>query len=72
MIKGPHKWSQTLTHWYPKDAKRKRGRQIRRWEEDMYKAAGPLWSRNAQNRDKGNDLEEAYVSGQAGDNNLKR
>ncbi|GBP37630.1 Putative uncharacterized transposon-derived protein F52C9.6 [Eumeta japonica] len=59
------KWSRLVTEWYPRDGKRSRGRPNKRWEDDMRKIAGPVWSRLARDRDKWKSLEEAFVDRQA-------
>jgi hypothetical protein len=64
MARGPQKWSQKVTHWYPRGEKRKRGRPIFRWEDDIKRVAGALWRRVAKNRELWKGLEEAYVKGQ--------
>lgn len=57
------KWSTTITGWTPRyKAKRKRGRQRKRWSDDLKQAGGPLWTRLAKDRKIWRDLEEAYVS----------
>ncbi|GBP59115.1 hypothetical protein EVAR_44355_1 [Eumeta japonica] len=45
----------------PRDGKRNKGRQPKRWEEDIQRTAGPEWMRIARDRDKWKPLEEAYV-----------
>ena len=59
------KWTKTITDWYPRDSGRNKGRQIKRWEDDIKKIAGPLWPRKAKDRKVWNSLEEAYVKRQA-------
>lgn len=54
------KWTSDITEWYPRDGKRRRGRQIKRWEDDLPKG----WRRYAKDRDMWKCLEEAYVKGQ--------
>ncbi|GBP54271.1 hypothetical protein EVAR_36487_1 [Eumeta japonica] len=44
------KWSKAMTEWYPRDANRSRGRQRRRWMNDIKMTAGHLWTRVAQDR----------------------
>uniref|UniRef100_A0A2H1WCW2 SFRICE_022111 n=1 Tax=Spodoptera frugiperda TaxID=7108 RepID=A0A2H1WCW2_SPOFR len=41
--------------------KRSRGRQVRRWEDDLKQTAGPFWLRVARDRIHWKELEEAYV-----------
>ncbi|KAJ8735284.1 hypothetical protein PYW07_006904 [Mythimna separata] len=59
------KWTKIITEWYPRDGKRSKGRQIKRWEDDIKKVAGPEWIRIARDRDRWKSLEEAFVEGQA-------
>ncbi|GBP35255.1 hypothetical protein EVAR_19475_1 [Eumeta japonica] len=59
------KWSRLVTEWYPRDGKRSRGRPNKRWEDDLRKIAGSVWSRLARDRDKWKSLEEAFVDRQA-------
>ncbi|CAH2234201.1 jg16650 [Pararge aegeria aegeria] len=59
---GPdHEWSTLVTHWYPRDGQRKKGRQQRRWEDELKLTAGPLWRRVAQDRKHWRELEEAFA-----------
>ncbi|XP_045453281.1 uncharacterized protein LOC123662483 [Melitaea cinxia] len=48
-----------------KNGKRNKGRQMKRWEDDLKKVAGPVWMRIARDRSMWKKLEEAYVEGQA-------
>ncbi|CAH2098347.1 unnamed protein product [Euphydryas editha] len=59
------KWTKIITEWYPRDGNRSRGRQRKRWEDDLKKVAGPDWIRVAKEREKWKSLEEAYVERQA-------
>lgn len=43
---SPEKWSKRATVWYPRDGKRKRGRQIKRWEDEFRLILEPLWTSN--------------------------
>ncbi|GBP46096.1 hypothetical protein EVAR_41449_1 [Eumeta japonica] len=45
--------------------KKSRGRPNKRWEDDLRKIAGPVWSRLVRDRDKWKSLEEAFVDRQA-------
>ncbi|CAH2108931.1 unnamed protein product [Euphydryas editha] len=54
------KWTKKVTEWYPRDRKRRRGRQKKRWEDDLPKG----WRRTATDRQKWRELEEAYVARQ--------
>ncbi|GBP85893.1 Putative uncharacterized transposon-derived protein F52C9.6 [Eumeta japonica] len=56
------KWTKILTEWQPRDGTRKRGRQAKRWMDDMRKIGKATWSRKARDREEWKRLEEAYVS----------
>lgn len=58
------KWSKEVTEWCPRGNRRKRGRQRRRWEDDIRKVAGIAWSRQAQDRNLWQILGEAYAGQQ--------
>ncbi|CAG4949079.1 unnamed protein product [Colias eurytheme] len=58
------KWTKDVTEWYPRDGKRKKGRQKTRWEDDIRKVAGTTWQREATNRDRWKSLGEAYAKRQ--------
>jgi hypothetical protein len=47
---GTSKMVKKVTHWYPRGEKRKRGRPIFRWEDDIKRVAGAIWHREAKNR----------------------
>lgn len=59
------KWTKIVTEWYPRDNKRSKGRQVKRWEDDIKKTAGPVWTRLAKDRNTWKSLEEAFVDRQA-------
>lgn len=62
MLRHPiNKWSKQVTLWQPRDGKRGRGRQVRRWEDDLKQTAGPFWLRVARDRIHWKELEEAYA-----------
>ncbi|XP_030025374.2 uncharacterized protein LOC115443910 [Manduca sexta] len=56
------KWSKIVTDWYPRDGKRKRGRQCKRWEDELKLTAGPNWRRVARDRAQWKSLEEAFAN----------
>ncbi|GBP17157.1 Putative uncharacterized transposon-derived protein F52C9.6 [Eumeta japonica] len=61
------KWTKILTEWQPRDGtrkrgRRKRGRQAKKWMDDIRKIGGATWSRKARDREEWKRLEEAYVS----------
>ncbi|GBP67407.1 Retrovirus-related Pol polyprotein from type-2 retrotransposable element R2DM; Endonuclease [Eumeta japonica] len=49
-------------NWYPRDGKRKRGRQHRRWEDELKLTTGPKWRRVARDRKQWKMLEEAFAN----------
>ncbi|CAH2104114.1 unnamed protein product [Euphydryas editha] len=55
------KWSKSVTEWYPRDGKRKRGRQHTRWEDEIKLTAETNWRRVAQDRHQWRSLEEAFA-----------
>lgn len=59
------KWSKKVTEWYPRDKKRNRGRQSKRWDDDISGLVGKMWTRLARDREVWKSLEEAYVDGHA-------
>lgn len=62
-IRGTIKWAKLLTEWMPRwNTKRKRGRQLKRWSDEIKRSAGPMWIRLAKERDRWKKLEEAFVS----------
>jgi hypothetical protein len=61
-IRGPEKWSKILTTWYPRGCKRKRGRQFKRWEDEIIEMAGKTWTRVVTDREKWRRLGEAFAS----------
>ncbi|CAK1591386.1 unnamed protein product [Parnassius mnemosyne] len=56
------KWSRRVTEWYPRDSKRRRGRQHTRWEDEIRLTAGPNWRRVARDRQQWKSLEEAFAN----------
>lgn len=62
--RGVEKWSKDMICWYPREGKRCRGRQKKRWEDDIVEVAGRTWTRTAQNREEWKRLGEAFVAGQ--------
>ncbi|KAG7313515.1 hypothetical protein JYU34_000655 [Plutella xylostella] len=52
---------QILTFWKPQVGKRKRGRQKRRWEDDIVSTAGKNWMEVALDRQKWKTLEKTYL-----------
>ncbi|GFO31736.1 endonuclease-reverse transcriptase [Plakobranchus ocellatus] len=50
-----------VTEWQPRNGKRSRGRQARRWREDIVKTKGKTWSRDARDRDEWRRDAEGYI-----------
>ncbi|GBP15298.1 5'-nucleotidase [Eumeta japonica] len=71
MARGKDKWSKLITHWYPREGKRKRGRQQKRWDDDIRKV-GITWSRVARERSEWSRLEEAFANWQTDLQNVKK
>ena len=45
-----NRWTKRLTEWQPRTGKRRRGRQKRRWRDEIEAYQGETWSRTAQDR----------------------
>ena len=57
-----NRWTYRLTEWQPREGKRRRGRQKRRWRDDITTYMGTAtWTRNARNRREWNCYEEGFV-----------
>ena len=61
IIRGQDKWSKFVTEWYPREGKRRRGRPLKRWDDDIRQVAGVTWNRVAQERHEWKRLEEAFA-----------
>ncbi|GBP60294.1 hypothetical protein EVAR_91578_1 [Eumeta japonica] len=62
MVRGTQeKWSNIVTDWYPREGRRNRGRQSKRWEDELKLTTGPKWRRVARDRVQGKLLEEAFA-----------
>lgn len=55
------RWTIKVTFWKGPPGKRRRGRPLTRWEEDIARTAGSNWKQIAQDRDKWASLEEAFT-----------
>lgn len=64
-----NRWSYRVLHWYPRDARRRRGRPHRRWRDDIQDIAGVAWTRLAANRQDWQKLEEAFTQKWVSQNN---
>ncbi|GBP06891.1 hypothetical protein EVAR_92783_1 [Eumeta japonica] len=58
---SPLRHCKQVTLWQPRVGKISRGRQVRRWEDDLKQTAGPFWLRVARDRIHWKELEEAYA-----------
>ena len=56
-----NRWTKRLTEWQPRAGKRRRGRQKRRWRDDLDMYWGTNWARSAQDRRKWHMHEEGYI-----------
>ena len=56
-----NRWTKRLTEWQPRTGKRNRGRQKRRWRDDLTTSVGVTWTRLAQDRKRWKNHEEAYL-----------
>ncbi|PZC78089.1 hypothetical protein B5X24_HaOG202624 [Helicoverpa armigera] len=61
IVRGNDKWNKNIISWYPRDKKRNRGRQYRRWDDEIKSIAGNIWTRRAQNRAEWKKMEEAFA-----------
>ena len=56
------RWTKRLTEWQPRVGKRRRGRQKRRWRDDITDYMGSAaWTRTAQTRHRWKTLKEAFI-----------
>ena len=56
-----NRWTHKITEWTPREQTRRRGRQSRRWMDDIREFGGVTWMRNAQDRGKWKVDEEAFL-----------
>lgn len=49
------------TLWIPSEGKRKVGRPLTRWADEVVRVAGPEWTRKARNRKTWADMTTAYA-----------
>ncbi|GFN77097.1 protein sidekick-1 [Plakobranchus ocellatus] len=56
-----NRWTLRVTEWQPRNGKRSRGRQARRWRDDIVKTRGNTWSRDARDRDEWKRDAEGYI-----------
>lgn len=56
-----NKWTKKITEWIPRDCKRSRGRQRKRWADIFLERQGPTWMTKARNRQYWKKTGEAYA-----------
>ncbi|KAI5737636.1 hypothetical protein M8J76_015259 [Diaphorina citri] len=60
MRTNDNRWSKSLTEWIPRDKKRNRGRQRKRWKDEIVEKAGKTWTRRTQNREEWKSISESH------------
>ena len=61
MRRTDNRWTTRITEWQPREGKRNRGQQKRRWRDEIRKSAGPTWYRDTRDRQQWKSLGEAFV-----------
>ena len=56
-----NRWTKRCTEWQPRRGKRSRGRQSRRWQDDITEKEGTTWIRKATDRRQWKTLMEGYI-----------
>ena len=56
-----NRWTKRITDWQPRYGKRSRGRQVKRWRDDIVQMKGITWGRDAGQRDDWRRDAEAYI-----------
>ncbi|GFS18025.1 transposase [Elysia marginata] len=46
-----NRWTLRVTEWQPRNGKRSRGRQARRWRDDIVRTMGNTWTREAKDKE---------------------
>ena len=59
--RNDNRWTKRLTEWQPRLGKRRRGRQKRRWRDDITAFIGTTWARKAEDRRAWQEHEEGYI-----------
>ena len=59
--RGDIRWKKRLTEWQPGTGRRRRGRQKRRWRDDITIYIGTTWARTAQDRRRWQLFEVDYI-----------
>ena len=57
------RWTGVISDWYTRGSRRNKGRQSRRWEDDVRHWAGKCWRTAARNRNVWRRLGEALARG---------
>lgn len=60
ILRGIEKWNKVILNWYPRMGKRKKGRQFKRWVDEIKVVAGPTWTRLGRDRERWKQMEEAF------------
>lgn len=55
------KWNKPMTEWIPYNCKRRKGRSITRWRDEIRNRVGWSWRRIAENRTMWRKIGEAYA-----------
>ena len=56
-----NRWTKRVTEWIPRNGRRSRGRQKKRWYDDIEDQCGKTWMRRAKDRKWWRSHEEGYV-----------
>ena len=56
-----NRWTKRITDWQPRYRKRSRGRQVKRWRDDIVQMKGITWGRDAGQRDDWRRDAEGYI-----------
>ena len=56
-----NRWTIRTTDWTPRDMKRSRGRQARRWRDDLDQFFGKTWPQTARTRAEWSKVTEGYI-----------
>ena len=56
-----NRWTKRITDWQPRYGKRSRGRQMKRWRDDIVQMKGITWGRDARQRDDWRRDAEGYI-----------
>ena len=56
-----NRWTKRITDWQPRYGNRSRGRQAKRWRDDIVQMKGITWGRDAGQRDDWRRDAEGYI-----------